>query len=136
MQVRITNNQIKKSVFIIPLLLLSSEFQLYSNVKFDTISHNTQIQLYYKDSLRTEPDRDFFRIDHHISAGLVVIVLTDENTKIYGNFEIYSITGKLVLNGLITTEETAVRVGNLSRGIYLAYVSVNKKQGTKKFIIK
>jgi hypothetical protein len=52
--------------------------------------------------------------------------------KLIGSsYEVYNNTGKIILKGIIISEETIIELGNLSGGVYLFRVGENLKQSFK-----
>ena len=54
------------------------------------------------------------------------------DTKLLGMaYSIYDNTGKVVLSGKITSENTSIELGNLSAGIYMLSIAENMSQTFK-----
>ena len=60
-----------------------------------------------------------------------VINVAVDNALIGSNYVIFDNIGKVILNGLIYTESTAIDLGSFSNGLYLLRVGENYKNSFK-----
>ena len=60
------------------------------------------------------------------------VINIKSDAKLIGNvYSIYDNAGRVVLTGILKSENTTIELGNLSRGIYLFSVGENMKQTFK-----
>jgi len=92
-----------------------------SNVAVLTVNNNVGITEFSQDNL--------FSVFPNPAESLINV---KADTKLVGNvYSIYDNAGRVVLTGILKSENTAIELGNLSRGIYLFSVGVNMKQTFK-----
>jgi hypothetical protein len=92
-----------------------------SNVAVLTVNNNVGINEYAQDNL--------FSVFPNPAQSVINI---KSDTKLIGEiYSIYDNTGKVVLTGILKSENTTIDLGNISGGIYLFSVGENMKQSFK-----
>ena len=124
-----------KIVFIIAILflLLSLRAQAPGEI------HATFPQYDYEkvgEGRENNPTVGLFHIQTTASSEEVIIELIAEYETKKGSYEVYNIFGIRALHGRITGRATSFSTAGLPRGIYLLRVVIDKKQSTKKFIVR
>jgi hypothetical protein len=83
-----------------------------------------------------KPTVELFHIRTTASSEEVIIELVVKNEIIKGSYEVYNIFGIRVQHGRITGRTTTLSTAALPKGIYLLRVIADKKQSTKKFLVR
>lgn len=124
----------KNTWFIILLFLTSGLYALYpieSYAQFPGFLQKVEYS-YSNDDIKENQ----IVIRSNPQTDELIIELTSNYLKLIGQYEIYNIFGKMLLNGRIKEKITTISITGLPKGIYIIHVIINKKQYSKKFIVK
>ena len=124
-----------KIVFIIAILFLLTGLRAQAPGEI----HATFPQYDYErvgEGRDNKPTVELFHIPTKTSSEEVIIELVAEYETIKGSYEVYNIFGIRLQHGRITGWTTTLSTAGLSRGIYLLRVIIDKKQSTKKFLVR
>jgi hypothetical protein len=124
-----------KNIIIIAMLFLLTGLQAQA----PGLIHATFPQYVYEqvwEGRENKPAIELFHIRTTNSSEELTIELVAEYETTKGSYEVYNIFGVRVLHGRITGRTTTLSSAGLSRGIYLLRVIIDKKQSTKKFLVR
>lgn len=125
-----------KNVWLIVLLFsITGLYAQYPGENYAKFPGLTQ-EIEYLYSEENDTGGSLFIIRTSLSCVQIVIELTGENLKFPGKYEIYNILGRQLLNGQITEKTSTLSISALPKGIYILKVIIDKKQSSKKIIVK
>ena len=124
-----------RNLLIILLLSIHFQLQAFGKEAHSFPGHASIINVDTTTAKKVDAS-EFFTVQISTSHGVLIIEVTANFKKNTGIYEIYNIFGKRLLNGRIKEKITTLSIKDLPKGIYIAHVVIDKKQSSKKFIVK